>query len=252
MKAPALILFLVACSGGGGGGMMTGDDTGGDDAPPVDAPESTIDAPTSAPQMVMLKGKTTERGLSGESNVAQVKLEVFKVTDESAAIATTMSDAQGNYTLMVPTGGMPVDGYVKATKTGYMDVYLYPPNVWAADDMDGGINMMTQSNLDLLSNFASGNQMANKGIVGLAVFDGNGMGVAGAKFTSAPMAGATKYLGGSGLPDANATMTSSEGVGFLFNTDEMVVVGASKTGMAFHSHTVKARPGTFTTTSVAP
>jgi hypothetical protein len=147
---------------------------------------------------------------------------------------------------------MPVDGYVKATKTGYMDVYLYPPNVWAADDMDGGINMMTQSNLDLLSSFASGNQMAGKGIVGLAVFDSNGMGVAGAKFTSAPMAGATKYMGGSGLPDANATMTASDGVGFLFNTETTVVVGASKTGMAFHSHTVKARPGTFTTTSVGP
>lgn len=69
MKAPAL--FLAACSGGGGGNMM-GDD-GVDpliDAPP---PEPVMDAPPSnVPAMVTIKGKTTERGLSGTSNVAQV------------------------------------------------------------------------------------------------------------------------------------------------------------------------------------
>jgi hypothetical protein len=252
MKAPALILFLAACSGGGGG-MMTGDDVAGDDAPPIDAPEMVMDSPPSnVPAMIMLKGKTTERGISGETNVAQVALAVYKASDEANPIAMTTSDAQGNYTLMVPTGGAPVEGYVKATKASYMDVYLYPAASWAADDVDGGINMMTSDNLNLLSNFASGNQMASKGIVGLAVFDSAGMPVTGAKFTSVPMAGATKYLGGSGLPDANATMTAGEGVGFLFNTDETVVISATKSGMTFHPHTVKARAGTFTTTSVAP
>ena len=228
-------------------------DDDGDDQPPADAPEMVMDAPPSnVPAMVMLKGTTTERGISGESNVGQVTLAVFKVTDEATPIAMTTSDASGNYTIMVPTGGVPLDGYIKATKATYLDVYLYPPAAWIADDMDGSINMMTASNRDLLNSFASGGQMANKGIVGLAVFDSAGMPVSGATFTSVPMAGATKYLGGSGLPDANATMTSAEGVGFLFNTDETVVVSASKSGMTFHPHSVKARAGTFTTTSVAP
>jgi hypothetical protein len=252
MKAPALILFLVACSGGGGGGM-TGDDGGGDDQPPIDAPETVMDAPPSnVPAMVMIKGKTDERGISGTSNVAQVALAVYKVTDEATPIAMGMSDAQGNYTLMIPTGGVPVDGYIKATKASYLDIYLYPPVAWVADDMDAGINMMTPGNRDLLNSFASGGQMANKGMVGMAVFDSAGMPVANATFTSAPMAGATKYMGGSGLPDANAMKTAADGVGFLFNADETVIVGASKSGMTFHPHTVKARAGTFTTTSVAP
>jgi hypothetical protein len=248
MKAPALIVFLVACGGGGGG--MTGDD---DPNVTPDAPEMVMDAPPSnIPAMVMIRGKTTETGLSGESNVGQVALAVYKVTDEATPIAMGTSDAQGNYTLMAPTGGVPLEAFVKATKTGYLDVYLYPPAAWVADDMSAGINMMTASNRDLLDSFASGGQMANKGIVGLAVYDSSGAPVAGAKFTSLPAAGATKYLGGSGLPDANATMTSAEGVGFLFNTEETVTVSASKSGMTFHPHVIKARPGTFTTTSIAP
>lgn len=249
MKAPALILFLVAC-GGGGGGEMTGDD-GVDPTP--DAPEMVMDAPPSnIPAMIMIKGKTDERGISGTTNVAQVMLAVYKVTDEATPIATGTSDAQGNYTLMIPTGGMPIDGYIKATKASYLDIYLYPPAAWVADDMDAGINMMTPGNRDLLNSFASGGQMANKGMVGLAVFDSAGMPVAGATFTSAPAAGATKYMGGSGLPDANATKTAADGVGFLFNAEEMVTVSASKSGMTFHPHVIKARPGTFTTTSIAP
>lgn len=249
MKAPALILFLVAC-GGGGGGEMTGDD-GVDPTP--DAPEMVMDAPPSnIPAMIMIKGKTDERGISGTTNVAQVTLAVYKVTDEATPIATGTSDAQGNYTLMIPTGGMPIDGYIKATKASYLDIYLYPPAAWVADDMDAGINMMTPGNRDLLDSFASGGQMASKGMVGLAVFDSAGMPVAGATFTSAPAAGATKYMGGSGLPDANATKTAADGVGFLFNTEEMVTVSASKSGMTFHPHVIKARPGTFTTTSIAP
>jgi hypothetical protein len=252
MKAPALILFLVACSGGGGG--TTGDVDGGGnttgDAPP---PEPVMDAPPSnIPAMITIKGKTTERGLSGTSNVAQVVIAVYRASDEATPIAMTTSDASGNYTLTVPTGGTPIDGYVKATKASYLDLYLYPPAAWVADDMDAGINMMTPGNRDLLNSFASGNQMPNKGMVGIAVFDANGMPVSGATFTSAPAAGGTKYMGGSGLPDANATMTSSEGVGFLFNTEETVLVSANKNGMTFHAHTIKARPGTFTTTSVAP
>lgn len=250
MKAPALILFLAACSGGGGDPMSSGDDGGGD--PTIDAPGVMDAPPSNVPAMIMLKGKTTERGISGESNTAQVALAVYKVTDETTPIATATSDAQGNYTLMVPTGGVPLDGFIKASKATYLDIYLYPAAMWIADDTDGSINMMTPSNRDLLNNFASGGQMSNKGLVGLAVFDSAGMPVSGATFTSMPMAGATKYLGGSGLPDANATMTSSEGVGFLFNADETVTVGANKAGMSFRTHVVKARPGTFTTTSVAP
>ncbi|MGE0399584.1 MAG: hypothetical protein AB7T06_22910 [Kofleriaceae bacterium] len=250
MKAPALILFLAACSGGGGDPMNSVDGGETPDAPP---PQMVMDAPpTNVPSMITIKGTTTERGLSGTTNVAQVVIAVYKVTDEATPIAMTTSDAMGNFTLTVPTGGVPLDGFVKATKASYLDLYLYPPAAWIADDMDAGINMMTPGNRDLLNSFASGGQMANKGMVGIAVFDASGMPVSGATFTSAPAAGATKYMGGSGLPDANATMTSSEGVGFLFNTDETVLVSANKAGMTFHAHTIKARPGTFTTTSVAP
>lgn len=244
-----MILFITAACGGGGSGDMTGDDTG----PTPDAPAPVMDAPPSnIPAMITLSGKTTERGISGETNVAQVAIAVYKASDEATPLATATSDAQGNFTVTVPTGGVPLDGYLKATKASYLDLYLYPAVAWIADDTDESVNMMTPGNRDLLNSFASGGQMPTKGMIGIAVYDANGMPVTGATFSSSPAAGATKYLGGSGLPDANATMTSAEGVGFLFNAEETVTVSANKAGMTFHPHVVKARPGTFTTTSVTP
>ena len=56
--------------------------------------------------------------------------------------------------------------------------------------MDGSINMLTPGNRDILNNFASGGQMAGKGMIGLAIIDANGMPVAGATVSSTPASGA--------------------------------------------------------------
>lgn len=249
MKALASIVFLVACSSSGGGGGGGGDNPDAA-APGVDA-KVFLDAPANVPAMLTLSGVTSERGLSGTSNTAGVTLTAYRTSDDMM-LATATSDAQGKYTLHVTTGGAAVDAYLKASKSGYVDIYLYPAQPYFADDPDGAINMMTPSNKDLLNNFASGGQQAGKGMVGLAVFDAQGNPVSGATISGMPAGGTVRYNGSNGLPSGTATTTSSDGVAFLFNAPENVTVTANKAGMAFHAHLIKARADKFTTTSIAP
>lgn len=250
MKALALIVFVVACSSSGepGGGSNADVDAS------VNTPDAKefLDAPSNVPAMLTLSGVTSERGLSGSSNTAGVSLAVFRTNNDATPLAMATSDAQGKYTLSVTTGGMAIDGYIKASKSGYVDIYLYPAQPWFANDTDGSINMMTPGNKDLLNNFAGGNQMAGKGMIGMAVFDSAGNPVAGATVSSMPASGSAKYNGSNGIPSSSATSTSADGVAFLFNVPENVTVTATKAGMTFRAHPVKARPDKFTTTSIAP
>ena len=249
MKALALILMVVGCSsngGGGGGGALEPDaQLAGPDA------KVFLDAPANVPAMITLSGKTSERGLSGTSNTAGVTLTVHRVSDDMM-LASATSNAQGQYTLQVATNGAAVDAYLKASKAGYVDIYLYPAQPWFADDTDGEINMLTPGNKDLLNNFASGGQQAGKGMVGLAVFDAQGNPVSGATISGMPAGGTVRYNGSNGLPSSSAMMTSSDGVAFLFNAPENVTVTASKAGMTFRAHLIRARADKFTTTSIAP
>ncbi|MEO7093838.1 MAG: hypothetical protein ABI175_11350 [Polyangiales bacterium] len=246
MKALTLIVFVVACGGGNGGDANTDGNTSNADA------KEFHDAPPNVPAMIALSGETSERGLSGTSMVATVTLGAYKIGDETTPVAMATSDAQGKYTLDVPTNGLPFDGFVKASKSGYVDIYLYPASAWIADFTDGGINMLTPSNKDLLNNFASGGQTAGKGMVGLAVLDASGNPVAGATIAATPAGGTVRYTGSNGLPSSSATMTSADGVAFVFNAPENVTIAAVKSGLSFHAHAVKARADKFTTTSVAP
>lgn len=224
--------------------------TGDDDGPMPDA-KVFMDAPPNVPPQLMITGTTTERGLSGTTAVAGVMVAVYKNGSDSSSIVSTMSDAQGNFSMMVPTNGMPIDGYLLATKSGYVDLYMYPTGAFIANSESNDINMITPGNKDFLSNLAGGNQMAGKGLIGLAVLDNAGNPVAGATVSSTPAAGAYRYTGSNGLPDSGAMATSADGVAFMFNVPSgPITVSATKSGMTFKSHVVTARADKMTTTAV--
>jgi len=246
MRTLTTFAFIVVAACGGSSDKPNGDV---DAATNIDA-KVFLDAPPIVPQMITISGKTSERSISGETDVTGVTMSIFANSNESTAIATAMSNAQGNYTMMVPTNGMPIDGYLVASKAGYVDVFMYPSSPFIANDMEAHVNMMTQSNKDFLNSLASGGQMAGKGMIGLQVRDASGP-VAGATVTSMPASGAYRYNGSNGLPSGTATTTSSDGVAFMFNVPSgPITVTATKAGMTFKAHVVKARADKFTTTSV--
>lgn len=241
----AIAIALKACSGGGGGDTMV-------DASAAADAKIWNDAPPVVPQTITISGKATETGLGGESPVAGVLIGVYANSNEATAVATATTNAQGDYSMTVTTNAQALEGFIKATKTGYVELYLYPTGAFIADT-DGSLNMMTPGNKDLLNNFASGNQMAGKGLIGLQVRDANGNPVAGATVSSTPASGTYRYTGSNGYPNASATVTSADGVAFMFNVPPgNVTITASKAGTTFHAHQVKARADKFTTTSITP
>jgi len=232
--ASAAFILLSACGDDGGGG-------GGD----VDAPN--------VPAMITLSGTASEKGLNTQM-LSGVTIGAYRNSDPNTAVATTMSDASGNYTFAITTNGMPLDGYLKANLAGYIDTYLYPPKPLVADFSAASIYMITTETRDALSGALCGSaQMDANGAVAVLVEDATSTPVAGASISSQPAAAKYCYNGSNGFPDKMATATVADGIGYMLNLPPgEVTVAASKSGSTFFSHKVNARAGVLTTTLIQP
>jgi hypothetical protein len=230
-RSCALLVLLAAC--------------GGDDS-------STPDAAATAPPMITVSGTATKREGTSTNPGAGVKIEAFR-KGESAAVAMTTTDAQGNYSLTLTTNGVALDGYLKGTLTGFVDTYLYPPKPLAENFDMASMNMINQSTIDLLSDTLCGSkQDAAKGAVAVIVADANRTAVAGAMVSSTPAAAKYCYNQG-GFPNRNAVMTDADGIAYMLNVAPgNVSVSATKSGTTFASHSVEARAGVLTTTVIQP
>jgi hypothetical protein len=226
------VLAFAACGGDDGGGGMP-------DAPP-------------APAMITISGTATERDGLSTGPAVGVLVEAFERSNESTPVAMTMTDAAGMYSLTVTTDGVAVDGYLRATRSGWLDTYLYPPEPLTADFDGASLNIINQSTFDLLSNtLCQANQVMTNGAIGMLVVDAAEMPVAGATIASSPAATDTCY-NSNGTPSNGATATDDDGIGYLFNVTGDATVSAMATGHTFRSHGVKARAGALTTTVITP
>jgi len=242
MKAQLFgLVVLVAC---GGSNPVDGHDPD---------PGSTPDAPGMIPSTITITGNVSETGFSGTSAVEGVATAAFSSADETTPLGTAVTDAQGNYSLEVTLNGGAFDGYLKATKSGYVDLYLYPAGPVSADYSDGSFNMITPSSESSLSSIADGAQQSGKGLIGLLIADASGQPVAGATVSATPAADRYRYMGSNGFPSSSATMTANDGVAFMFSVpDGDITISATKAGMTFRSHVVRARPDAFTSTAIMP
>jgi hypothetical protein len=241
---------LIGCGDDGGNNNNGGDANNGPDA------KVFRDAPPTNNATVMISGVASERSQSGATLLPGVTIVAYRNADENTPIAMTTSDAQGNYTLVIQTMGESVDGFLKATKQGYKETYLYPPYPIAMDFNMASVIMVTQNTYDTLSNITASNQQPGKGLIGLVVTDGTNP-VAGATVACTPPtplpARYNQVVGTLVLPTANAMSTYDDGIAYLFNVaPEQVTVSAEKTGMTFASHAVKAWPDQLTTTVIVP
>lgn len=255
MRNTWVALVLVGLVGCGSDGK----DKGNTDANVNNGPDAFEfrDAPSTQTVMVTISGQVTERNQSGATPVSGVSIKAFRNSDETTPIAMTTSDAQGNYSITAMTNGESIDGYLQATKQGYLDTYLYPPYPLMMDYMNAPVIMLTQQTLDTLSTFASGGQMlpgSGKGFIALVVTDGTNP-VGGAMVTSSPAASVVRYNGLVGnvvLPSATATMTYTDGIAYLFNETPGQVTVSATGPMTFASHPVKVREDVLTLTVIVP
>lgn len=233
MKRALLGLALFACGGDDGGG-----------------PGGGVDAP-SVPTTITVTGTTSEVGLSGRTPVAGVTVEAYE-EGASTPTASTTSDAQGTYTIQITTTGAPLNGYLLGSQAGKKNNYLYPAGPLVADISGATILMLTQQTFDLAGTLAQVNQTPGMGWIGVQVYTIDNMPVAGVTVSSSP-AGTVKYNGSNGLPTANATMTGTDGIAYIFNVPPgTVTISATGGGLTFQSHPVNARADQVTTTLIQP
>jgi hypothetical protein len=215
---------------------------------------STVDSPP-AMQTIIVSGQATRQGLGAATAEPGVLVNAYRRNDETTPIATATTDANGNFSLTIPTGGVAIDGFLKATKTSLMDTYLYPPYPLTTDFAMAKTIMITPQNFQFLSTLAQGNQMTGEGFVGMLITDAAKMPVLGAKAgcTPAPTAVRVRYNSSGGTPSSTATTTAADGVAFIFNAPVGEdTVSATKTGSTFTSHPVTVRADVLTTTIVVP
>jgi hypothetical protein len=249
-----VFVALAACGG---------DSKANPDGSPPPGSDATIDAPPGGGgNPIVITGTAVQIMANGSAApVAGAIIAGYRNGDDTNAVATTTSDVQGMYMLMVPSSGGALDGYLKATKSGLKDTYLYAPAPIEADTA-APVNMIDQNTLTILSGFASVTQGAANGLIALIVVDGpasTSMPVAGAAVSVTPSGSDTAYrynrkIGTLEAPSASATTTDTDGTAYIFNVppSTAVTVSAMKTGTTFKSHGLKAVPGALTTTLITP
>jgi hypothetical protein len=233
-----LCCFVLGCGDDGGGGG--GPDGGG-----------SADAP-SAPAMITISGEATKREGATQTPAVGAMVAAYKNSDPNTPVAMTTTDAAGMYTMTLETGGVALDGYLKASLAGFLDLYLYPPKPLTADFAGASLNIVNQGTVDLLGTLCQNGQDAAKGVIALIIADAAENPIAGATVMSNPAAAKYCYNMGQ-FPGAMATMTQDDGIAYMLNvTAGNVTVNATKSGTTFVSHTVNARAGAFTTTVISP
>ncbi len=85
--------------------------------------------PTTAPASLTVSGQLKANALSPMA-LPSAAVAAFK-TGVTTALDTTSSDGGGFYTLTIASGGTPVDGYVRVSKSGYLTTYGYPARIFS-------------------------------------------------------------------------------------------------------------------------
>jgi hypothetical protein len=232
-KRTVLALLVMGCGGGG------------DSTPAPDAP--------AIPATLTITGKAEAYTQTGTKVLEGVRIGAYYSSDEATEVLYTMTDANGDYSMVVPTGGVPIDGFFKASLQGYMDTYLYAPGLIVEDFPSARVAMLAPDTFTTLADTLCGaNQQATNAAIIAIVADANTDPMAGATVGSAPAA--SKYCYNAvGIPNRTATATDTDGIAYYLNVPAgRVTVNAVKPGVPLPSHAVIARAGVLTTTLIVP
>jgi hypothetical protein len=250
-------LALVACSpslpastspdasggGGGGGGGGDGSTTGSDGSGSGSGSDTG-----GVPATIKISGQAHVQDQTTTSPQSGVAIAIYASSNDSTPLATATTDGSGNYSVTLTTNGAAIDGYIKATKSGLVDTYVYPPAPMATDSTDATASMVSTSNYSALLGIESGS--TSKGFIILIAMDSSLSPLQGATVTTSPSSGTVTYMNSSDEPFSTSS-TYTDGLAFLFNVPVGdVSVAASKSGSTFTSHTVSAHANALTTTVV--
>ncbi len=194
--------------------------------------------PTTAPDPVTISGTAIEVTAVGTVPTAGVKIETFDTGAPTTATGTATSGAQGADSISLATGGVPINGYERATKTGYVTSYGFAATPIYQDYVSNA-PIVTAATIAQLESAASVTAADGKALLSVRAIDCAGTAIAGATIATDP-AGMLFYAD-NGAPSAQATQTDASGVAYVFDVDVGdVTVSAQLGSIALRSHVVKA------------
>jgi hypothetical protein len=250
---------LAACGGNGGGNVdaLIIIPDAPIDARPIDAPPDALTydfacvgnaAPATGPNPVTVAGGATDINLQTQmaEPVAAATVEAFRA-GQAQPVATTTTNASGAWTVSLPNAAAtPVDGYVRASKTGHRTTYLYPPAPMAANIPNAPILLLSNTTFSIIVQFvAQTTQAPGNGSVGLAVVDCANMPIAGATIAVTQNGAAVGNFFDASQLQAGASITFDVPPG---KTD----INVSYNGTTFRARSIDVFAGSTTTTVVRP
>jgi hypothetical protein len=206
--------------------------------------------PTTAPATVTVSGQIKQNALAQTALSGAVVVASRTGTD---TLAADTSDTPGFYSLSIATGGTPVDGFIRVTKSGFLPTYAYPSRPLAANLANNNVLAITNTEFGILATTVDESQAAGNGFIGVVVKDCNGTPLAGATVQTSPAGADPVHYNFGGAPSSTATATAADGVAYVFNVAAgNVTVMATASGHTLRQHVVNARADVITLTEIQP
>ena len=230
-------LIIVACGGSNSSGPAPGFECLGQPLP------------TTAPAAINVSGRVTAN-ITSPAPVSHAFVYAFRRGD-TTHLAGDTTDTVGSYSLMITTGGTPVDGYVAISDSNHHLTTFAYPSVPLVGDLTENVLMISNTEFGILAASAGITPVAGDGFIAVVVKNCQGTAIAGATVTSSP-AGQVRYNVG-GLPSSTASATADDGVAYIANVAPgNVTVMSTASGHTLRQHVVGAQANSITLTEIRP
>jgi hypothetical protein len=234
-----------------------------EDAPPPSYDLSCLNGtgPTTAPATVSIAGTTSQLSMNGGMALPNIPVAVYNSASPATAIGSATSDAAGTFTINnIPTGTMPLDGFLKATDPAQTPTlrtsYLYPPSKVAMNLTGVPVTMVSEQTFGLIQQIGGQQDDTMNGAFVVIVTDCMNMPIKEADITVKQNNADVGSIINLGQLAAQAA-----GTFFVLNVpDGSAVVTATYNNMAFPARTLVAHKkpngngtvGTITQTAIRP
>lgn len=205
-------------------------------------------APTTAPQLVIIRGVTTDPATRKPIPMVEVDLR----PGGGMPVACTTSDSAGSFELQLSTPGSPVSGIVlHAMAAGRIDSFYFPAHP-VSGDMFVAVPVLSTADRDGIALATNVPFQPGTGSVLLDVADCHDQGLPGATVTSS--AGGTVFYFNGDMPAPGATATDVGGVVLIPNLTPgvPVTVTALVDGNTVTSAPITIEPDAFSITELRP
>ena len=212
------------------------------------APPDTVTAPP-----IVIAGTLAEATTNGVVALTQsAHVAALNYSDDSVI---REGDFVQTFSITDPAASTtPLDAYIKAEVTGYLDAYVFPPGPIAQSLDNTPIIMLSNTVFGFISLLTGIATQAGTGTFTIAIVDCEGASVPGAVVSISPSVGTLKYADASGLPGmADFDSTQDAGIVYAFNLPPgEYTVSASVGAVDLRDNTVKAFGDSISTIVVAP